>query len=122
MLSRCRHLLRDTLNRVVLFFERRARNATRPCRSFLLGAIADRFRSPAELAAENQLLRQQLLVVCRQIAKPQLRPKDRVTLRNHQGSANELIIRSRITAAVTGPIACRERPGVLLRHYYREAA
>ena len=80
MLSRCRHLLRDTLKRVVLFLERRARNATRPCSSLLLDAFADRLRSPAELAAENQLLRQQLLVACRQITKAKLTPTDRVTL------------------------------------------
>ena len=37
-------------------------------------------RSPEELAAENQLLRQQLLVVSRQLKKAHLTPKDRVTL------------------------------------------
>ena len=44
------------------------------------------------------------------------------TERNHQGLGNELIIGSGTTAAVTGPVACRERLGGLLRHYYREAA
>jgi len=44
------------------------------------------------------------------------------TERNHQGLGNELIIRSGSTAAVTGPVKCRERLGGLLRYYYREAA
>jgi transposase InsO family protein len=44
------------------------------------------------------------------------------TERNHQGLGNEVIIGSGTTAAVTGPVACRERLGGLLRHYYREAA
>ncbi len=80
MLSRCQHVLRNALKRVVLFLERRAGNATRPCPSLLLGAFADRLRSPEELAAENQLLRQQLLVACRQITKAKLTSTDRVTL------------------------------------------
>ncbi len=80
MLSRCRLLLPDALKDVVFFLERRARNATRPAATLLFGALADRLRSPDELAAEKQFLRQQLLVVCRQIKKPQLSPKDRVTL------------------------------------------
>ena len=42
--------------------------------------------------------------------------------RNHQGLENELVIRSETTAAATGPVACHERLGGLLRHYYREAA
>ena len=80
MLWRCRHLIRDKLKRVVHFLEGKARNATRPYPSLLLGALADRVRSPEELAAENQLLRQQLLVLCRQIKKAQLTSTDRVTL------------------------------------------
>jgi putative transposase len=36
------------------------------------------------------------------------------TERNHQGLGNELIIGSGATAAVTGPVACRERLGGLL--------
>jgi hypothetical protein len=80
MLSRGRHLIHDTLRRAVLVLERRARKATRPYASLLLGAIADRLRSPEELVAENQLLRQQLLVLCRQIKKAKLTPRDRITL------------------------------------------
>jgi len=44
------------------------------------------------------------------------------TERNPQALGNELIIRSGTTAAVTGPVKCRERLGGLLRYYYREAA
>ena len=80
MLSRCRLLRRDVRKDVVLYLERRARNSTRPAATLLLGALGDRLCSGTQLAAENQLLRYQLLVVCRQIEKPQLSPADRVTL------------------------------------------
>ena len=66
MLSRCCHLLRDAIKRVVFTLDRRARSATPPYSGFLRGAVVDRLRSPEELAAENQLLRLQLMVVSRQ--------------------------------------------------------
>jgi len=44
------------------------------------------------------------------------------TERNHQGLDNELVIRSETAATVTGPVACHERLGGLLRYYYRDAA
>ena len=80
MHSRFRDHLRNALTRVVFSLEGKARNATRPCPSLFFGAIADRFRSPAELAAENQLLRQEVILLVRQITKPQLTPRDRVRL------------------------------------------
>jgi len=40
--------------------------------------------------------------------------------RNHQGLGNELIEQSSETGQ--GRVACRERLGGLLKHYYREAA
>jgi putative transposase len=40
--------------------------------------------------------------------------------RNHQGLGNELIERSSETGQ--GRVACRQRLGGLLRHYYRRAA
>ena len=45
-----------------------------------LGALADHYRSRQELATENQLLRQQVILLCRQISKPRLAPRDRVSL------------------------------------------
>ena len=50
-------------------------NARRPDPS--LDTILDRFRSPAELARENALLRKQLEVACRQIARPRFTRADR---------------------------------------------
>jgi putative transposase len=80
MVTPLRHLIHHTLKHLVLWLEREARNATRPYTGLLLGALADRLRSSAELAAENRLLRQQLILACRQIKKPRLTPRDRVTL------------------------------------------
>ena len=45
-----------------------------------LGALADHYRSRQELVAENQLLRQQVILLRRQISKPRLAPRDRVSL------------------------------------------
>ena len=73
-------MLSDTLKRVVLYLEGKTRNATHPCPSLSLGAIGDRLRSPEELAAENQLLRQQVILLVRQFKKPKLTPRDRVRL------------------------------------------
>lgn len=80
MLSHGRRILRDALKRIVLFLERRGRDATRPTTTLLLGALADHVRSPGEIAAENQLLRHQLVVIRRQIQRPRLSSKDRLTL------------------------------------------
>jgi len=44
------------------------------------GAIADMTRSKAALGAENALLRQQLIVLRRQVARPVVMPRDRVLL------------------------------------------
>ncbi|MFT4572783.1 MAG: putative transposase [Hyphomicrobiaceae bacterium] len=47
---------------------------------FGLGVLTYRFRSRQELVAENQLLRQQVILLRRQIAKPRLGRLDRVDL------------------------------------------
>ena len=44
------------------------------------------------------------------------------TERNHQGLANQLIAPGVEVGAAVGKIACRERPGGMLRYYYRTAA
>src|SRR5438270_14069928 len=45
-----------------------------------LGTFTDLARSKSSLVAENALLRQQLIVLQRQVNKPKLRPLDRVIL------------------------------------------
>jgi putative transposase len=46
----------------------------------LAGALGDLVRTKAELLAENALLRQQLVVLRRQITRPALTPADRLRL------------------------------------------
>ena len=48
--------------------------------SLLLGALADMTRGKAELLAENALLRQQLIILRRQIKRPTYRRRDRLNL------------------------------------------
>jgi putative transposase len=58
--------------------EQAFRHLTQPARSSLLvGTAADLPRSRAELIAENALLRQQLIVLQRQVKRPRLTPADR---------------------------------------------
>jgi hypothetical protein len=58
----------------------RIRRWTRPSTRPILGYILDRFRSPEDLGRENALLRKQLEVACRQIARPRFPRADRVML------------------------------------------
>jgi putative transposase len=51
-----------------------------PPTSLLLGSIRDLTRGKAELVAENALLRQQLIILHRQIKRPVYRKTDRVLL------------------------------------------
>ena len=54
---------------------------TTPLRSsFLLGTLADLGRSNSELIAENALLRQQLIILQRQVKRPACTKMDRVLL------------------------------------------
>ena len=46
----------------------------------LLGSLADMTRSRADLVAENALLRQQLIILRRQVKRPQLTQPDRTRL------------------------------------------
>ena len=49
-------------------------------RSVITGTLADLPRSRAELLAENALLRQQLIVLHRQVKTPRLRWRERLSL------------------------------------------
>jgi hypothetical protein len=51
-----------------------------PTTSFALGTFADLTRSKAELLAENALLRQQLIILHRQVKRPTYRKADRLLL------------------------------------------
>ena len=42
--------------------------------------------------------------------------------RNHQGMGNRLLLEQESPVSATGPVACRERLGGLLRFYHRQAA
>jgi putative transposase len=48
--------------------------------SLVFGTLADLTRGNAELLAENALLRQQLIILCRQIKRPGIRKTDRFLL------------------------------------------
>ncbi len=59
----------------------RLRASTKPVMNTLLvGAVADVTRSRQALIVENALLRQQLLVLQRQVKRPKLRWRDRVLI------------------------------------------
>ncbi len=61
------------------FLDQVFRHFTRPARaSLLLGTAADLPLSRAQLIAENALLRQQLIVLQRQVKRPRLTPADRL--------------------------------------------
>jgi putative transposase len=54
---------------------------TRPLNtSLLLGALADLARGKSELVAENALLRQQLIILRRQVKRPACKKTDRFLL------------------------------------------
>ena len=67
----------------IIALGRAVRRLLRPARStskLVIGAAGDLTRSRAELIAENALLRQQLIVLHRSIARPRLHRDDRVLL------------------------------------------
>src|SRR5258705_282437 len=76
MLERLVVRLRATGRAVHARIRRWTRPSTRPVRGFVL----DHFRSPAELVRENALLRKQLEIACRHIARPKLTGTDRAIL------------------------------------------
>lgn len=59
------------VKRCVEFIQRRVEDWTRPASSApMVGALSDLVRTKPELVAENALLRQQLLVLQRQVKRP----------------------------------------------------
>jgi putative transposase len=77
VLSSLKRLIRLGLERLHTRFVRRTRPLTP---SLLLGTIADLGRSKSELMAENALLRQQLIMLKRQVKRPACTKTDRVLL------------------------------------------
>ncbi|MBZ0295170.1 MAG: integrase core domain-containing protein [Anaerolineae bacterium] len=71
--------LKHQLNHFIEHIENRLRQLTRPSgsRNPATGALTDLSRSKRDLIAENALLRQQLIVLKRQIERPRLTHKDR---------------------------------------------
>jgi transposase InsO family protein len=75
------HSLRRLGRRLVQPVQRRLEAATRPSPvRLVVGTLADLPRSKGELIAENALLRQQLLVLCRSVTRVHCTPTDRTLL------------------------------------------
>ncbi len=75
------HLLVRLIVRLFAFLEHTLLYLTQPSRhSLVLTTITDLTRSKAELIAENALLRQQLIILHRQIKKPAFSSSDRLWL------------------------------------------
>jgi putative transposase len=73
--------IRDMLKRQVTAVSRQVQQWTRPVTQTLVGGtIADVAKTKRALLAENALLRQQLIVLRRQLKRPTLTPGDRVRL------------------------------------------
>ena len=61
--------------------ESRFKQWTKPAKTHqVMSSLADMRRSKSELIAENMVLRQQLIVLERQVARPQLKQRDRQML------------------------------------------
>lgn len=75
------HLLVQLIIRLVSFLEQAFLHFSHPSRhSIVLSMAADLTRSKADLIAENALLRQQLIVLHRQVNKPSFSQSDRLWL------------------------------------------
>ena len=69
------------MGKILLWLQERVKHWTKPATSVLIiGLLSDLTRSRADLAVENALLRQQLIVLKRQIKRPQLTNSDRFRL------------------------------------------
>ena len=69
------------MGKILLWLQERVKHWTKPATSVLIiGLLSDLTRSRADLAVENALLRQQLIVLKRQIKRPQLTNLDRFRL------------------------------------------
>ncbi len=75
------HLFTQLVIRLVSFFEPAFLHLTQPSRhSIVLSTVTDLTLSKAQLIAENALLRQQLIILYRQIKKPSFSQSDRLWL------------------------------------------
>jgi len=69
------------MGKIFLWLQERIKRWIKPATSVLIiGALSDQTRSRADLVVENALLRQQLIVLNRQIKRPQLTNLDRFRL------------------------------------------
>jgi hypothetical protein len=69
------------MGKILLWLQERVKRWIKPATSVLIiGVLSDLTRSRADLIAENALLRQQLIVLKRQIKRPQLTNLDRLRL------------------------------------------
>ena len=69
------------MGKIFLWLQECIKHWTKPATSVLIiGLLSDLTRSRADLAVENALLRQQLIVLKRQIKRPQLTNSDRFRL------------------------------------------
>ncbi len=69
------------MGKILRWLQERVKLWTKPATSVLIiGALSDLTRSHADLVVENALLRQQLIVLNRQIKRPQLTNLDRIRL------------------------------------------
>ena len=81
MWTRPLHRLLTAGRAAALALRRRLAATTRPAAApFLTGTVADLVRSTPELVAENALLRQQLIILRRQVKRPRCTPADRALL------------------------------------------
>ncbi len=69
------------MSKILRWLQERVKLWTKPATSVLIiGALSDLTRSHADLVVENALLRQQLIVLNRQVKRPQLTNLDRLRL------------------------------------------
>ncbi len=69
------------MGKILLWLQERVKHWTKPAISVLIiGTILDLTRSRTDLVVENALLRQQLIVLNRQVKRPQLTNFDRFRL------------------------------------------
>ena len=80
MLDRYLPVVIGKIREISTRFGRWIRDVTRPKHTKHLCAVTDLFRSKPELVAENALLRQQLIVLNRQVKKPRFNSLDRTIL------------------------------------------
>ena len=69
------------MGKILHWLQERIKHWTKPATSVLtIGILSDLTRSRADLVVENALLRQQLIILKRQVERPQLTNADRIHL------------------------------------------